>query len=436
MRILITGASGFIGSHLVQGMLQAGHQVSMCVRHPAATHGHWPGLETTKADFSTDHGIADWIPRLRQIDVVINTVGIIRESRGQTFEALHTLGPVTLFRACEAVGVRRVIQISALGADETAFSPYHLSKRAADRCLREMKLDWAVVMPSIVYGPGARSMSLFKAIAGMPLVPLIDKGEQQIQPIHVEDLTKAITQLVESTSPLRADISMMGPSPVSMGDLYTRLRRWLGLGRPRFLSIPYRVVLKLTGWGEPVGLAPAPTDAIRMLQTGNTANIQPFVSRFGFMPRSLDQALTATPAQQADRWYAGLCVLRPMLRLSIAFVWLFTGVISALVFPVEQSYSMLARVGIEGIWQPIMLYGAAITDIILGAATLMAFRVRLTALVQIGIILLYSVVITASLPEQWIHPFGALSKNLPLIVATLILMVLERENRWTTHYSS
>jgi hypothetical protein len=87
---------------------------------------------------------------------------------------------------------------------------------------------------------------------------------------------------------------------------------------------------------------------------------------------------------------------------------------------------MLSRVGIEGLWQPAMLYGAAMIDILLGIATLFSFRLHLTAMLQIGIIILYSAIITICLPEYWIHPFGAMSKNLPLIVSTLIMLVLER----------
>lgn len=163
-----------------------------------------------------------------------------------------------------------------------------------------------------------------------------------------------------------------------------------------------------------------------MLRNGNTSDVEPFVTRFGFKPQSIEKTLTNRPAQQADRWYAGLYFLAPALRLSIAFVWLFTGIISAFIFPVEQSYAMLARAGIEGIWQPTMLYGAAATDLLLGIATLLSYRLRLAALIQIGIILLYSVIITLWLPEHWAHPFGSMSKNLPLVVATLIMIVLER----------
>ena len=426
MRILITGASGFIGSHLVQALSNKGHEVIVCVRRPATARQRWPDIMAIKADFSSDSTVADWIPRLEDVELVINAVGSIRESGTQAFDVLHSETPIALFRACESTGVKRVIQISALGADETAFSHYHRSKRSADQYLRESSLDWAVLMPSIVYGPGAKSMALFKAIAALPLIPLVDAGDQKIQPIHISDLTKAIVELVNSPPSIRADIEMVGPDPITMRCLYNKLRRWLGLGRARFFSIPYRLALHGARWAGLLGKTPITGEAVQMLRNGNTGEVESFVFRFGFKPKSIEKALAATPARQADRWHAGLYFLAPALRIAIAFVWLLTGFVSAFVFPVEQSYAMLARAGIAGIWQPIMLYGAAAVDLLLGVATLLSFRLDLVVQLQIGIILLYSIIITLWLPEHWAHPFGAISKNLPLAVSTLIMLVLER----------
>jgi len=196
-----------------------------------------------QADFSKDHTESDWLPHLADIDIVINAVGIICESGQQTFDALHTQAPCALFRACKKAGVKRVIQISALGADKTAFSQYHLSKRAADEYLASLNLEWAIVMPSIVYGPGAKSMALFKAIAALPVIPLIDSGNQAIQPIHIDDLSKAILQLSEAEICHKLRIEMVGPQPITMKELYSPLRTWLGMGKPRFISIPYSMAL-------------------------------------------------------------------------------------------------------------------------------------------------------------------------------------------------
>ena len=427
MNVLITGASGFIGSHITHALIKDGHTVTVCVRNSKLAQQHWPSVHAITTDFSKDHQVSGWLPRLDGIDVVINAVGIIRETGSQTFEALHTAAPCALFKACEKAGVKRVIQISALGADETAFSQYHLSKRAADECLMELHLNWSILMPSIVYGPGAKSMAFFRALASLPLTPIIDKGDQPVQPIHIDDLIQAVLQIIQPETSGQHRIELVGPKAIKIKEIYSKLRHWLGSGSARFISLPYQLTLIAGRLGGFFGNTPMTTESVQMLRKGNTADVTPFIKQFGFEPISFEQALINTPAQQADRWHAGLYFLKPLLRFSIAFIWIFTGIVSAFVFPIEQSYTMLAKAGITGIWAPIMLYGAAATDLALGLATLMAYRLPIVVSIQVSVIILYSIIITFSQPEQWIHPFGPVSKNIPFIVATLTMLVLEKK---------
>ena len=120
----------------------------------------------------------------------MNAVGILRERGGQTFDAVHTRTPVALFDACIAAGVRRIVQISALGAD-TGNSGYFRSKRAADARLAATEANWVIVQPSLVYGPGGTSARMFSMMASLPLTPLPGDGKQLVQPIHVDDLIAA-----------------------------------------------------------------------------------------------------------------------------------------------------------------------------------------------------------------------------------------------------
>lgn len=427
MNVLITGASGFIGSHISNALIKGGHSVTVCVRNLKLAQHRWPCAHIVVADFSKDHRISEWLPRLDEIDVVINAVGIIRQSGSQSFNALHTEAPCALFRACEQAGVKKVIQISALGADETAFSQYHLSKRTADECLMGLDLNWSILMPSIVYGSGAKSMAFFKALAALPLTPIVDKGDQPVQPIHIDDLVQVVLHIIQSSQLSCLRINLVGPEPITLKELYSCLRHWLGLRSARFISIPYHLTLVAGYLAGFLGNTPMTKESIQMLRKGNTADITPFVNQFGFVPTSFMDSLKNIPSQQADRWHAGLYFLKPLLRLSIAFLWIFTAIVSALVFPLEQSYSMLEKAGITGFYGPVMLYGAAATDFVLGLATLLVYRIHLIGLIQITVIVLYSITISFSQPELWIHPFGPVSKNIPFIIATLIMLVLEKK---------
>src|SRR4029078_12503220 len=93
-------------------------------------------------------------------------------------------------------------QISALGAEAGAVARYHSSKYEADRFLMELPLDWAVFALSLVYGAGGSSARIFDSQASLPLIPLPGRGDQRVQPVHIDDLVEAVMRLAESPAAL------------------------------------------------------------------------------------------------------------------------------------------------------------------------------------------------------------------------------------------
>jgi uncharacterized protein YbjT (DUF2867 family) len=423
--VFVAGASGFIGRHITRALTNAGHRVTACVRNPKGFQLKFPGIHAIYGDFTKDLEAFDWLPRLKGVDVVVNAIGIIRESSSQSFDAIHRDGAIALFDACEKAGIKKVVQLSALGADDSASSRYHRSKREADKYLTGLKTDWVILQPSVIYGPGGESTAFFKALAALPLIPLVDAGEQRLQPIHIDDLTRAIVQTVESDELNRLIIQIVGPTPIAVKELLTELRSWLGFGKARFVSIPYSLSLFLGRLGRLFQASLVTPETIRMLQQGSTGEVSSFIDRFGFRPKSLGDALIESPSQQSDRWHAKLYFLKPMLRLSIAFLWIYTGIISAFVYPKTSSLALLARTGIPHDVAPLALYGAAALDFCLGLATLLRYRLTIVGLIQIALIIIYTFLISVGIPELWTHPFGPISKNVPLLVATLIMISLE-----------
>ncbi|MGB0747966.1 MAG: complex I NDUFA9 subunit family protein [Magnetospiraceae bacterium] len=300
MNILLTGASGFIGGHLLRDLAAAGHKVIACTRAPLGqreeTHVSW-----IPADFTTDTDKDIWRPRLEGIDCVINAAGIIAETPGHSFAAIHREGPMALFQAAVAEGISRVVQISSLGADPGAGIPYFQSKGAGDAYLQSLDADWVILRPSLVFGPGGGSAALFAALASLPVVPLIDGGGQKLQPIFVEDLARVVMQAVAGPGYARRLLDLVGPDEIPFREMLAHYRNWLGLGPLRPVCLPGGLASGVARLGGVMGLAAVTPDTLAMLRQGNTAPVAPLIEACGFTPRSLADVLAAHPASAADR---------------------------------------------------------------------------------------------------------------------------------------
>jgi uncharacterized protein YbjT (DUF2867 family) len=423
MIILVTGASGFIGQRLVTALRAAGHDVREALR------GAHAGTNVVHADYTRDLDETNWLSRLVGIDAVINAVGILRERGPQTFERVHTLAPRALFAACVAAGVTRVIQISALGAD-TGKSGYFVSKRRADEYLASLPLEWTIVQPSIVFGIGGTSARLFMMLASLPWIPLVGRGQQLVQPIHIDDLTAVIVAAIGRADCSRQRIALVGPEPLTMRDCLSRLRHSLGLRPTRFLPVPVslmRAGARIAGMSSRSLLDP---QTLTMLQAGNTASPTITETLLQRRPRDVTQFISATE-RDIVLHEARLSWLLHVLRLSIAAVWIWTGIVSLGLYPREASYELLARTGITGPMATVALYAGALLDLALGAATLLLRRRRVLWLVQMLVILGYTAILTIRLPEFWLHPYGPVLKNLPMLACLALLYWLESP-RWNT----
>lgn len=425
MRILLTGATGFVGRHVRDALLADGHDVVCSVRRKLTSSN--PHLSYLTADFAKDTDKSVWLARLAGIDVVINTVGIFRESRGQSFSALHTETPRALFAACAELGtVRMVVQLSALGADEQATTAYHLSKKAADDYLARLPMPSWIVQPSLVYGKDGASARTFRMLASMPLTVRFGDAPQLVQPIHIDDVTNAFVALVRTAASAEAAsgrrLPLVGQEALPFTDYIGALRRAMGMGGQRVLRLPGGVARALAGVGQWLPGAMLDRDALAMLDRGNTADVAPTTRLLGREPRPIASFIDDPGAERAQ---AKLSWLLPMLRASIAAVWLATALVSFGLYPVALSHDLLARTGIPSALQPLMLYGAATFDLALGLGILLLRKRRWLWLAQMALIGFYTVVIAIKLPEFLLHPYGPLTKNLPMLAAIWLLYELE-----------
>jgi uncharacterized protein YbjT (DUF2867 family) len=301
MRVFLAGGSGFIGGHVLRALLERGHTVT-CLARGKSLRGlaAIAGVETVAGEFTRP---ADWRHRVAGHEAVVNAVGIIRERRGASFEAVQTRAPVALFEAAAEAGVRKIVQISALGADDAAASAFHRSKRAADRRLAELGIPYAVLRPSVVYGPGDHSMAFFIRLARLPLTPVPGDGQYRMQPLYVGDLARAVVLAVaDGTGDGALDVG--GADAVTFDALLDILARRMGKPRgARKLHVPWPLIGTVALLTDVLGgLGPITRDELGMLRRGNTCDNGPFIRRFGFQPLGLEAGLdrrasaTAMPA--------------------------------------------------------------------------------------------------------------------------------------------
>jgi hypothetical protein len=268
---------------------------------------------------------------------------------------------------------------------------------------------------------------MFNGMAVLPLLALPRGGAMEVQPVHVDDVVAGVLALLESPPPQQCTIAFVGPEPMTLREFLARLRRGLGLrSRLRVLPLPER----LFRWGASVaGHLPGSfldSETAGMLLRGNVAPAGPFTDLLGRSPRPVSAFIAAGNAAPL-RQEAMLGTWLPALRWSIALLWIWTGVVSLGLYPVADSLALLARVGLHGAAAQVALYGAAALDLVLGLATILvpAGRRGVVWAAQLLLIAGYTLLITLFLPEYWLHPYGPISKNLPLLAAIALLWALE-----------
>jgi uncharacterized protein YbjT (DUF2867 family) len=400
MEVLIVGSRGFLGARISWALERAGFPVR--------------GADRPAADLARDHDAADWEPRLDGIALVVNAAGIFHGGEGNSLEAVHARGPIALFTACARRGIP-VIQVSALGATADAPTEFLRTKFAADKALLALDVPSVVLQPSLVYGEGGASARLFAMLASLPRVPLPGEGDAPVQPVHVDDVAEAVVALARSRDLRRERIAVVGPRALPLRELLEALRRAMGHGAARFVRVP-RAWMRLAAR---LRLGLLDRDALLMLERGSVADPVRFTEVLGRKPRDARDFIAPHEAGAARRLVA-LAWMRPVLMGAVAFVWIATAIVSAGVYPVEESLALLARVGLTGAVAAIALYGAAVLDLALGMATLVLpgrWLWRIQALLIVG----YTAIITVFLPEQWLHPYGPVTKNLPLLAALWLL---------------
>jgi len=420
MRVLVCGATGCVGAAVASALRARGHEVV------AGARGAIDGPRSLHVDYMVPVAPEVWAERLEawQIEAVVNCVGILIPAQGQSFERVHAQGPIELFRGAAAAGVRRVVQVSALGVGSDAQSlatPYLHSKLLADDALAALPLDGAVLRPSLVYGPRSQSARLFATLASLPVISLPGRGDQAVQPVHVFELAEAIARLVEQRETIAGVHEIGGPAVLGYRQMLAAYRDAQGLGEAVWLPLPMPL-MKLTALAaEALPQKVFSRDTMRMLERGSVAVANRLPALLGRAPTGLAQGLRVTPPEPlVDLRVSISPLLAGCTRGALAFMWIYTALISAWLPEQSGVLHLLARCGFDGRLGIAMLFVSCGLNLALGTLTLLRPSPWLYA-VQSGAVLGYGLTAAFNMPELTLDHCAPLVKNVPVLMAVVLL---------------
>ncbi len=421
-RVLIVGVTGFIGSALAQRLLAAGIAVSGVARRRPP-----PPIRHVALDLADMTDPASWRPHLQGIDAVINCAGLLQDAPGESVSRVHSDAPRALFAACEAAGVRRVIQVSAIGVAREGGTEFARSKHAADLDLQQRDLDWLILRPSVVIGDAAYGGSaLLRGLAALPVVPVM-ANMPPLQPVLLDDVLSSIEHFIVPAAAARLTLDLAGPETWRFEDLVAGFRRWMRWPPARTVALGPVLSAALFRLGDAaawLGWRPAMrTTAGRELRSATLVDDAARHAQPDVVLRGPSAFFAARPASVQERWFARLFFVKPLLIACLALFWFATGVI-CLGPGWRAGLAMMAEAGLAPTMAMLAVAAGSLGDIAVGVAIAFRRTARRGLCAAIAVSLGYAALGTWLLPRLWADPLGALLKIIPLVALHLAALAI------------
>jgi uncharacterized protein YbjT (DUF2867 family) len=193
MRVIVTGAYGLIGSAVLARLHRDGHELVGTGRQIDTAQRQFPYARWVAADFRDLQTKEAWKTVLTGIDAVVNCAGAFQQSLRDDLAAVHVSAPLALFAACEDLAIKRVVQISAIGAGLHGASAFAKTKGPADTALAASTLPWIILRPGVVLAPGVYGASaMLRGLAGLPWRTPLIAGDREVRIVSVEDVADTV----------------------------------------------------------------------------------------------------------------------------------------------------------------------------------------------------------------------------------------------------
>jgi uncharacterized protein YbjT (DUF2867 family) len=285
MKVFLTGATGFVGKHMLERLLAEGHAVRALVRDPQkvnlAEHGK---VDLVAGDVVEGTRLNEG---MQGCDAVIHLVGIIAEKGTNTFERVHHLGTRNVLGAAMRTGIKRFVQMSALGVRSDGVAPYQITKWKGEEEVRQSGIPFCILRPSLIFGEGdgfvtqmvatMRSAPLFRPVPG--------DGTPKFRPIAVEDVTTCFARALTYEAATNQTVDLGGPDELTLNEVLAEIARCASVRKPA-MHIPMSLMMAgATVAQRLLKNPPVTVDQLRMLQEGSTCDIEPMKRIFGINPR-------------------------------------------------------------------------------------------------------------------------------------------------------
>lgn len=268
--VTVFGGSGFLGRYLIRRLAKNGDRIRVAVRHPNLALflkplGDVGQIQIVQANLRNRRSVE---AAVAGADAVVNLVGILYESGAQKFAAIQAEGAETVAEAAAAAGVKRLVQISAIGADEASTSSYARAKAAGEKAATNAFPDVTILRPSILFGPEDNFINRFAGLARfLPVMPLIC-GETKFQPVYAGDVAEAIMVALDDASTRGKVFELGGPRVMTFHEILDYIQTEIQTRKP-YLPIPAFIAKIQAFFLQWLPTPPLTVDQVRLLQQDN-----------------------------------------------------------------------------------------------------------------------------------------------------------------------
>jgi uncharacterized protein YbjT (DUF2867 family) len=285
MKVLLTGATGFVGRHMLHRLLAEGHSVRALVREPQKADAlAQERVDLIPGDVAEGSGLDQG---MQGCDAVTHLVGIILEKGTNTFERVHHIGTRNVVEAAKRTGIRRFVHMSALGVRADGVAAYQTTKWKGEEEVRRSGIPFCILRPSLIFGEGDGFVTqMMQTMRSAPIFrPVPGDGNPKFRPISIDDVTACFARALTAEAATNQTVDLGGPDELTLNEVLAEIARCAGVRKPAVhipmpLMIAGGVVMQKLLKNPPVTV-----DQLRMLREGSTCDIRPMKQIFGINPR-------------------------------------------------------------------------------------------------------------------------------------------------------